>query len=358
MMPYDLLIILLLSFVVSAISMPLIIKFSDKNGFHDYIDERKVHSGKISRLGGLGIFLGFGSAFIYLLIFDFAVQFNVVLFIIAMLVAFLTGFLDDLFHIRAWHKLILQLLCGLVVAYAGLRIQKITILEDVTIYFGIFSYVATMLWVSGFMNAINMLDGLDGLASGIVMIASISLGVIGWLEGALVVTYLAIALIGAIVGFLIFNFPPAKIFMGDGGAYFLGFIYAVVPLIGIKKTASIIIFLIPLVLLLVPLLDMVTVMKKRFSGGYHVFLADRSHIHHRLLHIGFTNRGILLVLYLYSIVLGAFAILMIHLRPFHSFILMVLLICLTLLAFYTISVAEQEIERLEKNSEKNSSPEK
>ena len=344
---YDKYIVFLLSFVVSIILIPIIIKISDKNGFHDYTNERKIHKGKISRLGGLAIFAGFAVSMVYLLIFDFKVQFNVPLFLIAMVLAFITGFIDDLFRVKARYKLILQLICGLLVGFSGLLINKITIISGFDINFGIFAYIITMFWVSGFMNAINMLDGMDGLASGVVIIATIFLGIIGYLQGMIVVTFLSIALIGSIAGFLVFNYPPAKIFMGDGGAYFLGFMYAVLPLIGIKKASTLTLFLIPLILLMIPVLDMIHVVQNRFMGGYHIFLADRSHIHHRLLHIGFTYKGILWVLYCYTALLGSFAVLMVYLIPLHSLLIMIMLSIVTLLTFYTISVAEKRIEELE-----------
>jgi len=209
-----------------------------------------------------------------------------------------------------------------------------------------------MIWVAGFMNAINLLDGMDGLASGVVIISSAFIAIIGFLQGNIIVSLLALALIGAIFGFFIFNYPPAKIFMGDGGAYFLGFMYSVLPLMGIKKASSITLFLIPLVLLLIPVMDMLMVIHKRFSNGYNIFIADKNHIHHRLSHIGFTNKGILAVLYAYTAILGCFSILMIYLTPLYSIIVLLLLILLTLLAFYTISVAEKQIEDLEKKKSK------
>lgn len=344
---YCLVFIFAMPFLVSLLLMPLIIRFSARKGLYDPTNDRKIHKGKISRLGGLGIFSGFTVALVCLLIFDFDVQFNVPLFVSALLLAFLTGFIDDIITVKARYKLLFQLICGLMVALSGLMITKITLFAGFDIQFGVLSYIITMVWVAGFMNAINMLDGMDGLASGIVLVASVFLAVIGWLQGLSIVTYLSLAVVGAVMGFLIYNYPPAKIFMGDGGAYFLGFMYAVLPLIGIKKASTITIFYIPMVLLLIPLVDVVNVMRKRINAGYHIFIADRNHIHHRMLRIGFTIRGILWVMYSYTAILGSFAVFMLYLLPHHSLILMTLLFLLTLLAFYTIAVAEKKIELLE-----------
>jgi len=345
-------------FIISTVLIPVIIQFSHKNGLYDKVDARKVHKGKISRLGGLAIFAGFVSGFICLLIYDFQVQFNIVVFIIALLLAFFTGFIDDVITIRAMYKLLLQLVCGLVVALSGLKITKVTLFAGFDVQFGILSYLFTMVWVAGFMNAINMLDGMDGLASGIVLVASMFLGIMGWLQGIPIVTYLCVVLIGAILGFLLYNYPPAKIFMGDGGAYFLGFIYAVLPLIGIKKASTITIFSIPIILLLIPLIDVINVMRKRINAGYHIFIADRNHIHHRLLKIGFSNEGILWVMYSYTVILGGFAVLMLYLSPLHAIILTVFLFMLTILTFYIISVAEKRIEELEGRSVKQQKTQK
>lgn len=345
-------------FIISTVLIPVIIQFSHKNGLYDKVDARKVHKGKISRLGGLAIFAGFVSGFICLLIYDFQVQFNIVVFIIALLLAFFTGFIDDVITIRARYKLLLQLVCGLLVALSGLKITKVTLFAGFDVQFGILSYLFTMVWVAGFMNAINMLDGMDGLASGIVLVASMFLGIMGWLQGVPVVTYLCIVLIGAILGFLLYNYPPAKIFMGDGGAYFLGFIYAVLPLIGIKKASTITIFSIPIILLLIPLIDVINVMRKRINAGYHIFIADRNHIHHRLLKIGFSNEGILWVMYSYTVILGGFAVLMLYLLPLHALVLTVFIFMLTILAFYIISVAEKRIEELEGRSIKQQKTQK
>lgn len=348
----------LVSFLVSLLIMPLVITLSERNGLYDPTNDRKIHKGKISRLGGLGIFLGFATAFVCVLIFDFNVQFNIPLFTSALVLSFFIGFIDDIISIKARYKLLLQLLCGLLVAVSGLQFNKITLVANFDIQFGIFSYVITMLWVAGFMNAINMLDGMDGLASGVVLIASLFVAVIGWLQGIPVVLYLSLSVVGAVLGFLLFNYPPAKIFMGDGGAYFLGFMYAVLPLIGIKKASTVTIFYIPLVLLLIPLVDVFNVMRKRIKAGYHIFIADRNHIHHRMLRIGFTNKGILWVMYSYTAILGFFAVFMLYLLPHHSLILMLLLFFLTILAFYTIAVAEKKIEVLEGKKECATEPAK
>lgn len=348
----NILITFIISFLVSMALIPVIRLYCDRNGVHDYVSKRKIHTGKISRLGGLAIFTGFMSAFIYILYFDFEVAFNKILFVIALSIAFLTGFIDDLYKIRARYKLILQLISGLIVALAGLQVNKITLATGVEIYFGYFSYIITILWVAGFMNAVNLLDGIDGLASGVVMIALLFVAVIGYLQNVLVVKMLCLALVGAILGFFMFNYPPAKIFMGDGGAYFLGFLYAVLPLIGIKKTSSLTIFLIPLILLLIPIIDMLVVTHKRFVNGYNIFIADKNHIHHRLLRIGFSNEGILWLLITYTAILGCFSILMLFLKPLHSIIILVLLILLTLLSFYTVSTAEGQIKKVRCNSNK------
>lgn len=327
--------------------MPIIIRLCDKKQIYDYVDERKIHNGNISRLGGLGIFIGFFSAYLFLLIIDFKVQFNVIYFTIAMFIAFLTGFIDDLKHINAYIKLLLQFSAGFFVYLSGLSIDKLTFIPSVIIKFGFLTPILTILWVTAFMNAVNLLDGMDGLASGVIIISSIFIFINSLITKNIFVLYLSSILIFSLLGFYIFNFPPAKIFMGDGGAYFIGFVYSILPLIGIKKTTTLTVLIVPIILLMVPILDMINVTRKRYFNGLHVFSADKNHIHHRLMNIGFSNKGIIFIIYAYTAVLGFFSIIMNFVTPIIAIIIMGLLFILTILSFITITQAEKKIEKLE-----------
>jgi len=329
---------------ISLAMIPIILYISKKYGLYDRIDERKIHNGNISRLGGLAIFLGFIIAFSVWIVPAVTFPFRVHFFIAAAIVAFLTGFIDDFTNLKARYKLLAQVVVGIIVAMSGLLITKFQIYNLFTINFGPFSYVITVLWVVTFMNAINLLDGMDGLASGIVFFANIFVFIIAVIGGNIVVASISAIMAGAILGFFIFNFPPAKIFMGDGGAYFLGFMYATIPLMGIKKSSVATLFLFPLIMLLVPLTDIIMVIGKRIKSGYAIFIADKNHLHHRLMSLGLSIKGILLIMYVYTIILGLISILLIKIHDAYSFILMILIFLIMGISLFLLNQAEKLIE--------------
>ena len=224
MLTYILAFILPLS--TSIIIIPLLIKLSNKHTIFDKPDLRKIHSRPISRLGGLGIFLSFIVTFYIFFLIDKILLVSIFkphLYFLALFLSFTLGFLDDLISLRIRYKLIAQIVIAFVASLSGLLIEQVNILNLFTIRFGYFSYIITVIWIMSFMNAINFTDGMDGLASGIVIIASIFLLIISLILNNFSVVYIVLILLGSVIGFYIYNFPPAKIFMGDGGSYFLGF---------------------------------------------------------------------------------------------------------------------------------------
>jgi len=335
-----------ISFLISFISIPLIIKLSSKYGLFDYICDRKIHNGNISRLGGLGVFLGFLPVVVSLFTGD---VFNDVKYflIAAMVIAFLSGFIDDLFHIRARYKFLMQIAAASLVACSGLLIEDLRIYTFLHIEFGFFSYILTIIWIVAFMNAVNLIDGMDGLSTGIVLIANCFVIIIALITKNYLVLSLAVALEFAILGFYFFNFPPAKIFLGDGGAYFIGFLYAIMPLMAIKKSVALTVFLIPMMLMLIPISDIISVMYTRFKTGRNMFHPDRNHLHHRLLNLGFSTRGILAVVYSYTVILGCFAVLMTVGKPEYTIFMLIFVTLIVFLSFYILSKAEKRISSLD-----------
>jgi UDP-GlcNAc:undecaprenyl-phosphate/decaprenyl-phosphate GlcNAc-1-phosphate transferase len=339
------------AFIVSAALIPLIIRLSRKHKIYDSTGGRKIHTGNISRLGGLGIFVSFLGLAVYQLYSMPRVPFDRGLYLIALGLAFLTGFADDLFRIRARYKLFLHIIIAMIVVSSGLVFTNVRIYNFARIDFGHFSYLITIIWIIAFMNAINLIDGMDGLSTGIVLIANMFVFAIAVQSGNTLVASLSAVLGGAVLGFYIFNFPPAKIFLGDGGAYFIGFVYATLPLMGIKKSAVLTLFLVPMVLMLVPLADVTQVMLRRYKEGRNIFFPDRNHLHHRLMKIGFSTKGILFVMYTYTLVLGLSAILMLNVHPELSLILFGIIVLLLMLSFYLLVSAERVIERMERKSD-------
>ncbi|MCP4131323.1 MAG: undecaprenyl/decaprenyl-phosphate alpha-N-acetylglucosaminyl 1-phosphate transferase [bacterium] len=341
----------LIALLISVTIIPLVIYLSKRFNLYDRIDWRKDHEGEISRIGGIAIFLGFLIPFLFV-IETKGLKFNLPIYIGAMCLAFITGFIDDLFSIKARYKLVLQIVCGLLIAFSGLEIVS---LSEVLLLPSFLSFILTIVWVVIFMNAINLLDGMDGLASGIVLIANIFVFIMSLplFTGNPIICAMAIIMAGAILGFYIFNFPPAKIFMGDGGAYFLGFMYATMPLIESMKTSVATLFLIPLILLLVPIGDIMQVMLRRMRMGDNIFIADKNHIHHRLMAIGLSIRGIIFVLYVFTTILGLTAILMVHIETKFSYLLFGIIALLLLWSMYLLNSVERILEKKIDESDEN-----
>lgn len=338
-------------FFISALIMPLLMKFSKTYKIYDSTNERKIHTGNISRLGGVAIFISFFPVAVYILS-GFKNEFNIYLFICGMLMAFMSGFIDDLKRIRARYKLFSQIIAASFVVASGLMVQDLRIYTVLHIEFGYFSYFITIFWIVAFMNAVNLIDGMDGLSTGIALIANFFVIIISVIMQNDLVFYLALTLECSIFGFYIFNFPPAKIFLGDGGAYFIGFMYSILPLMGVKKSAVLTVFLIPMILMLVPIADVLNVMLKRYRDGQNIFTPDRNHLHHRLLNIGFSTKGILGILYSYTVILGIFSIIMIYSKPEFTIFLLGFIILMIGMSSYTLRKAENVISELkEKNKD-------
>lgn len=293
---------------------PLVKKFAIKVGAVDVPNARKVHTRIMPRLGGLGIYLSFIIVFFIVLPFipvnftDREVNF-VKAFLVGGSMTLLLGALDDRFDLNAKLKFLYQIATACVVVF-GFDIQ----LEFANIpfhtYASVESWIAipfTILWIVGVTNAINLIDGLDGLAAGVSAIAIGTIAVMAFLMGNVVVALLSLLLLGSIIGFLFFNFHPAKIFMGDSGALFLGFCLALLSLLGFKQVA-IVSFLTPLILIGVPLSDTLFAIVRRWRQKKPIFSPDKGHLHHCLRELGFSHRQTVLIIYGIAAFFGVLAI--------------------------------------------------
>jgi UDP-GlcNAc:undecaprenyl-phosphate/decaprenyl-phosphate GlcNAc-1-phosphate transferase len=218
------------------------------------------------------------------------------------------GVYDDFTNLRAPLKFLVQIIAATLVALSGATLQKIALpFTGVFTLPGIVAFPLTVLWIVSISNAVNLIDGADGLAGGVAMIASLFMGIIAFGQGSLFPAVVSFALFGAIAGFLLFNFPPARIFMGDGGSLTLGFLLAVIPLLGITGNSSppMTVPLVPvLTLLYVPIVDTLLAIVRRTRRGLPVHSPDREHIHHRLIDRGVHGRRLLAVIYSGMVVLG------------------------------------------------------
>ena len=280
--------------LISAFSIPLVKKIAVHVNALDIPNERKVHKKPMPRLGGLGIFFAFLVG--YMCFAQNTVKMNSIL--IGSFIIVLTGIIDDIKPLDAKDKLIGQLLSASVIAFYGeILLENITAF-GLNISFGYFAYPITILFIVACMNIINLIDGLDGLAGGICAIFFMTIIVISFFQGrttGLEFT-LALVMLGSTLGFLIHNFYPAKIFAGDSGALFLGFIIAVISLLGFKGTVLTSVF-VPLLILAVPILDTFFAIIRRLLKHKKITDADKQHLHHQLLGMKFSHRNTVLIIY-------------------------------------------------------------
>jgi len=335
---------ILSAFLISAVAMPLIIFISNRFGIFDGISERKIHTGSMSRLGGLGIFAAFIMTYFYSILPALPAHVNTFMLTLSMFIAFGTGFVDDLKPIPARLKLFLQIAAAAIAASSGLMVKSITFFGLFPIPMGYLALPVTIFWIILFMNAVNLVDGMDGLAGGLVFIGASFLAALAFINGQQGIGLMAAVLAASILGFLVFNFPPAKLFMGDGGAYFIGFMYGILPLMGISKASSATVLLYPLALLMLPLADICSVIIRRRRQQKHIFTADNNHLHHRLLQFGIPVRGVLVIIYSLTIFLGGITVIMQYTPPQYAVLIFYILVGVTSLAFILLQILERRIE--------------
>lgn len=295
---------------------PWVMRLATRMGAVDHPNDRKVHKKVMPRLGGLSVFIGFVAAFL-LVIFQYKGEYGYHevfgILLGSTLIVFL-GVLDDRWNLSARWKFAGQMLAALIVIGFGLQVEFINLPFDGRIPFGWLSIPVTLIWIVGVTNAVNLIDGLDGLASGVSAIATGTIMVIALLLGNDVVAVFAAALLGSTLGFLFFNFHPAKIFMGDTGSLFLGFNLAALSILGFKST-TVIAFLIPVLILGVPLSDTFFAIVRRVVNKKPIAEADRNHLHHCLINMGFSHRKTVLMIYGISLFFGGGAILFLNSMP-------------------------------------------
>lgn len=309
--------------VVTLVLTPLVRIVALRLGLVDRPGGRKVHLQPIPRLGGLAMFLGVGAALAaqvlgekYLgwggaFVDSGHVTVRVVGVLLGMLVIFVVGIIDDLVTLSPGFKLAGQVVAAGIVVAAGLRIEFVgDPLRGGLIMLGLLSIPVTLVYIVGFTNVINLIDGLDGLAAGVSAIAAASLLVLALQGNRLDAAALALALIGACLGFLRYNFHPASIFMGDSGALFLGFTLAVISLMGVMKSTATIALAVPLLIIGVPIFDTGSAIVRRLLHSRPIQEADKGHIHHRLLGRGFDQRQTVLIIYVWcaALAVGGYAV--------------------------------------------------
>mgnify|MGYP000873819610 FL=1 len=300
--------IFFLAALLALIFTPLAIKTAKKFNVMDYPEERRVHTVPTPRMGGVAIYLSFWLAVVLTMNLNTMV---VGLFLGSALIV-IVGIVDDIRGIRALPKLACQIIASIIPLFFGLSVQQITLPLLGTVELGLIGYIFAVFWIVGIVNTVNISDGLDGLAAGICFIAALILFWSADKIDQVVASHFMLALAGVALGFLFYNFHPARIFMGDSGSMFLGYIIGAVSLWGLLKTATVFGLVFPLLVLGMPLVDLVCAVIRRKWKGKSIIRADKGHLHHRLLDAGLTQRQAVLVLYLISICFGLAAILSVY----------------------------------------------
>ncbi|GHH97462.1 glycosyltransferase family 4 protein [Neobacillus kokaensis] len=311
----------ILCFLCSILITPIIKKLAFKVGATDQPNHRKVHHRIMPRLGGLAIYLSF---LFGILILQPESSYHAAI-VAGGVIILITGVLDDIFELSAKVKLLLQIAAALVVIWGGVDVEFINLPFNGRIDFGVFSIPITVLWIVGITNAINLIDGLDGLAAGVSSIALLTITGMAVVMGNTYVVAMGVILIASTLGFLKYNFHPAKIFMGDSGALFLGYMISVLSLLGFKNIA-VISFVVPIIILGVPISDTFFAIIRRLYNKNPLSAPDKSHLHHCILKLGYSHRETVLLIYAMSAMFGLAAFIFTMTTVWGSIIFIIILL--------------------------------
>ncbi len=334
-MDYKFLLNFLISFLTTLLLVPLNRKLSLKLDVVSYpTRERDAHIKPTARMGGLSIGVGF---FVATLIFmPFMKNFDLRetgLILLGAFVIFVVGILDDIYNLKPVYKLGGQILAAILCIAGGVTIDFMTVpVKGGMMYFTtMVSAVVTFFWIVGIINAMNLIDGLDGLAAGISTIAAICFMIIAFLNGNSLALVLTISLAGATLGFLPYNFNPAKIFMGDTGSMLLGYVLAISAVEGLFKGYILVTLVAPIIILGVPIFDTLCAIIRRIVNRRPISEGDKKHIHHKLMEKGFSHKNTVITLYLISICFGVTGILVAAKDIYYAFLTLIILLGLVFL---------------------------
>lgn len=269
--------IILIPLIISTLLTPFIKRYSIYAKAYALENERTVHHGKISRIGGVAIYLAFFITMAFFVSTDRALSGIV----IGGSIMFFAGLIDDLIDMKPIVKLVLEIAAAIVLIYYGVSVDVIRIF-GVVIDIPFLTVLFTVIWIAGITNAVNLMDGLDGLAGGMSVVILVVIGCLALVERRIDVVTITFILAGATFGFLIFNAHPASIFMGDCGSLFLGFMISAISLLGFKSS-TIVTLALPMLLLMLPIIDTLSAILRRTLKGMKFMQADKSHIHHLLM---------------------------------------------------------------------------
>jgi len=299
-----------IGYLLSILIIPKLIEMGKNFKFYDNPESRKLHFKPIVFTGGLGIVIcSLLSSYISLIFeksstIEFDQRFLIIIF--CSILCFMIGLADDIYNLSPWSRLVCQFSISSLAWSQGISISKINLFQNYYDLPTIVSFIITIFWISAIVNAINWIDGIDGLAGGISAITILGFIILSINNYEIVYLIFLSSLLGSCLGFLKFNFPPAKLIMGDGGSYYLGFIIASLAILNTE--GNLINIFIPILMILIPIFDMIFVISKRIIKKKSPFFPDNNHIHHRLKKIGFSEKEILYYLYLFTFIFAGIGI--------------------------------------------------
>lgn len=307
-------------FLVTLSLVPLIKKIAPKVGAVDNPCQRKVHCQPMPRLGGLAIYSGF----ILMVLLTQPLTEQVVGLLLGSTVIATVGVIDDIKELSPKVKLAGQILAAGILVTFNINVDYITHpFAEGILPLSYLSIPVTILWVVGITNAVNLIDGLDGLAAGLATIAAVTLAMVGYLQGEFLTVPLALILAASTLGFLKYNFHPAEIFMGDSGSMFLGFNLATLSIMGFAKSITVISIFVPILILGIPIFDTLFAIIRRYTKDRPIFKPDKEHLHHCLLNKGFSHKQTVLVIYMIGIFLAGTGVLLTYLTTAQGMLILV-----------------------------------
>lgn len=335
---------ILIPFIFVVFIVPFVKKLAIQVGAVDVPGGRHIHSKPTPKLGGLALFAGFLLG--YMLFGEHSAQMNSIL--IGSFIILMTGIIDDIVTLRPGVKFVGQLLSALVIAvYGGILLSKLSAF-GIKINFGLFAYPLTIFFIVGCINCMNLIDGLDGLSGGISSIYFLMVGVIATIQGKNGLDFvLTFVMLGSTLGFLVHNFPPAKIFAGDSGSNFLGFIIAIIALLGFKNV-TLTSLIVPLLLIAIPILDTLFAILRRMIKGQPISKADNYHIHHQLLNKKLNAKQVVLIIYLVDLLFAVASLIYVLKDKYLGYIIYGVLLAIVIVFVLNTSVI---YEKKNKNSE-------
>ncbi|OGD36665.1 hypothetical protein A2V94_00135 [Candidatus Atribacteria bacterium RBG_16_35_8] len=297
-----------IAFIVSYILTPYMARVGKKQNMMDLPGHRKIHEEAIPNLGGIVIFFGF----LLSLLFVVQIEGQIKALLIGGVIILLLGVVDDIVDLSPKHKFIIQMVPALIVIIYNSDLINSFIVNQLKIFdlLGYLLYPILIFWIVGVTNSINLIDGLDGLACGISLIALVTFLILGLRQNLEALGLISIALTGSMLAFLKFNFYPAKIFLGDSGSTFAGFMLASIGALWVLNSGNAFFMFIPIIVLALPIFDTLFAIWRRYRGHYPIFQADKGHLHHRLLARGMAHKNVVFILWGISAICSVIALIL------------------------------------------------